>query len=109
MTIEIGFTEELALYSFVYGFAKPSTFLFEKARQKLLARGIEASEALFVGNDMLNDVYAAGRAGFQTALFAGDRRSLRLRIDDQRCSDIRPDLTVINLLQLSEVLKVITE
>ncbi len=103
---EIGFTEELALYSYVYGFAKPSAFLFEKAQQKLSTRGIAASEALFVGNDMLNDIYAAGRAGFQTALFAGDRRSLRLRTDDQRCSNIRPDLTVIDLLQLSEIIRV---
>ena len=103
---EIGFTGELALYSYVYSSAKPSASLFERAQQKLAMRGIAASEALFVGNDMLNDIYAAGRAGFQTALFAGDRRSLRLRTDDQRCSDIRPDLTVVDLYQLSEVLRV---
>ena len=105
---EIGFTDELALYSYVYGFAKPSAFLFEKAQQKLAMRGIDASEALFVGNDMLNDVYAAKRAGFQTALFAGDKRSLRLRTDDERCSVLSPDLTVIDLPQLSEALKVQT-
>ena len=103
---EIGFTDELALYSYVYGFAKPSTFLFEKAQQRLTMRGINASETLFVGNDMLNDVYAAKKAGFQTALFAGDKRSLRLRAEDQRCSVLTPDLTVIDLLQLSEVLRV---
>jgi putative hydrolase of the HAD superfamily len=102
--LELGFTEELALYSYVYGFAKPSTFLFERARDKLLKRGIDASEALFVGNDMLNDVYTAQRVGFQTVLFAGDKRSLRLRSDDVRCNKLKPDLTINDLLQLSEVL-----
>ena len=103
---DIGFTEELALYSYVYGFAKPSAFLFEKAKQKLANRGVAASETLFVGNDMLNDVYSARMVGFQTALFAGDRRSLRLRTHDRGCSNMKPDLTIIDLLQLSEVLKV---
>jgi putative hydrolase of the HAD superfamily len=106
---EIGFTDELALYSYAYGFAKPSAFLFETAQRRLAMRGIDASEVLFVGNDMLNDVYAAKMAGFQTALFAGDKRSLRLRTDDERCSVFTPDLTVIDLLQLSEALKVQTE
>ena len=41
--------------------------------------GVAPGEVLYVGNDMLNDVYAAGQVGFRTALFAGDQRSLRMR------------------------------
>ncbi len=105
---EIGFHQELALYSYMHGYAKPSPFLFEKARETLEKQGIAATDALFVGNDMLNDIFAPGRAGFQTALFAGDRRSLRLRTDDPRCREVRPDLTVIDLFELSEIIRVYT-
>jgi putative hydrolase of the HAD superfamily len=103
---ENGFGRDLALYSYVYGFAKPSFFLYEMAKKQLELRGIAVSEALFVGNDMLNDIYAAQSCGFKTALFAGDGRSLRLRSDDARCSGVTPDVTVIDLMQLSEIVKI---
>ena len=103
---EHGFSRDLALYSYVYGFAKPSLFLYELAGKQLESRGISVSEALFVGNDMLNDIYAAQNCGFKTALFAGDARSLRLRRDDGRCSGVTPDLTVIDLMQISEMVKI---
>jgi len=53
---------------------------------------------------MLNDILPAQRIGFKTALFAGDKRSLRLRPDDARCEDIVPDIIVTDLLQLVEYL-----
>jgi len=46
---------------------------------------------------MLNDVWAARTAGFAAALYAGDGRSLRLRGEDPRCRDLRPDLVVESL------------
>jgi putative hydrolase of the HAD superfamily len=101
---EIGFDPELALYSYVYGYAKPSPFLFERARERLGTRDVEPEQALYVGNDMLNDVYAASLTGFQTALYAGDRRSLRLRSEDVRCRGAAPDVTITDLEQLPDVL-----
>jgi putative hydrolase of the HAD superfamily len=53
-----------------------------------------------VGNDMLNDIYPAKKLGFQTALFAGDARSLRLRTDDPRCRNLSADLILTDLEQL---------
>lgn len=41
--------------------------------------GIESSQTLYVGNDMLNDIYPAQQLGLKTAFFAGDQRSLRKR------------------------------
>ncbi len=73
----LGFREELVLYSFELGLAKPSPRLFEMARQGLEAQGVPASQVLMVGNDALRDLAPARAAGFQTALFAGDARSLR--------------------------------
>ncbi len=96
----LGFLEELTLFSYAFGRAKPSAALFDKARRRLEKRGIPPHGALYVGNDMLKDIIPAHRAGFKTALFAGDARSLRLRKSDPRCKEVAPDLVVTDLLQL---------
>lgn len=98
-----GFEADLCVWSFEHGEAKPGTFLYEKCSEALAARGLAASEALFVGNDLRNDVWPAQRVGFKTALFAGDARSLRWRRDDQRLTDVRPDAVITDLRQLLEV------
>jgi putative hydrolase of the HAD superfamily len=62
--------------------------------------GLSTAACLYVGNDMLNDIYPAKQLGFQTALFAGDKRSLRLRTDDARCVNLFADLVLTDLGQL---------
>jgi putative hydrolase of the HAD superfamily len=96
----LGFDPELLIYSFRHGCAKPSPRLFDAAVQALGRKGIDPAQVLYLGNDMRNDVWAAGRAGFRTALFAGDTRSLRLRKDMTECRDIAPDLLITDLNQL---------
>ena len=99
---DLGFDPGLLFYSYQYEVAKPSPALFKMAAEKLRLKGIQPSAVLFVGNDMLNDIYPANAVGFQTALFAGDRRSLRLRTDDSLCADLRPELVLRDLGQLSQ-------
>ena len=101
---ELGFDSRLLFFSFAYLRAKPGTFLYERAREVLSDQGIRADEVLFVGNDMRNDIWPAQTVGFRTALFAGDRRSLRLRADDPCCAGLRADVTVTELGQLTQVL-----
>ncbi len=98
--LELGFSSKIIFYSYKFEMAKPSTTLFEMACDKLAQKGIRPQSALYVGNDMLNDIYPATKAGFQTALFAGDQRSLRLRSDDPRCGYLKPDLVITDLGQL---------
>ena len=62
--------------------------------------GIPVNAALYLGNDMLNDIYPAQKVGFKTALFAGDARSLRLREDDPGCKNLSPDIIITDLIQL---------
>ena len=100
----LGFRSDLIFYSYRYERAKPSPLLFDMAAAKLAAEGIQTSAVLFLGNDMLNDIYPARNAGFQTALFAGDKRSLRLRSEDPRCRDLKPDLVVTDLGQLIQLI-----
>ena len=80
--------------------AKPSPRIFDAARRRLSAMGIQPRHALFVGNDMRNDVLPAHRAGFKTALFAGDKRSLRRRKNDPDCRNAAPDLVLTDFNQL---------
>jgi putative hydrolase of the HAD superfamily len=53
-----------------------------------------------LGNDMRNDIVPAARTGFQTVLFAGDARSLRLRSESPECKALRPNAIVTHLAQL---------
>lgn len=99
-TAHLGFDSELIFLSYQIGYAKPSKKLFETAAAALNAKGIATSSTLMVGNDMLNDIYPAKQLGFQTALFAGDARSLRLRADDPRCRNLSADLILTDLEQL---------
>lgn len=97
---ELGFDSGLCWYSYRHNCAKPSPTLFQMARSVLTDRGIAPRQVAFVGNDMRNDILPARQAGFQTILFAGDSRSLRLRADDPACRGITPDLVICSLEQL---------
>ncbi|MBN2163442.1 MAG: HAD family hydrolase [Pontiellaceae bacterium] len=104
-TVEkLGFDPDCCIWSFKELEGKPSDQLFPKAGAALLKNhGIALSETLYVGNDMLNDIYTAKKAGCRTALFAGDRRSLRMRDQDERCMNLRPDAVITELKQILEI------
>ena len=101
---QLGFHPDLVYYSYQYNRAKPSSYLFELARNCLKQQGIGADNTVYVGNDMYNDIYAARSAGFPGVLFAGDRRSLRLRKDHVECRNIVPDAVITDLEQLAQLL-----
>jgi len=101
---ELGFDSELIFMSYRLGVAKPSMKIFKMAAAAIKVMGLDTAATLFVGNDMLNDIYPARSLGFQTALFAGDRRALRLRADDPRCRDLSADLVLTDLAQLNDLL-----
>ena len=95
-----GFDSQLIFYSYQYQRAKPSVVLFEMAAERLWDRGIQPEVSLYVGNDMRNDVLPSQKVGFKTALFAGDKRSLRWRKQEPECRDLVPDMVVTDLRQL---------
>lgn len=99
----LGFARDLTLYSFEFGCAKPSAVLFDHAASRLQRRGVQPDSVLYVGNDIRNDIQPAKMVGFQTALFAGDRRSLRQREDDPTLQNTFPDLILTDLRQLLEL------
>ena len=102
---KLGFDPDLIFYSYDYGYAKPSLYLFDQAVSELNRKGLKPADVLYVGNDMLNDIYPAHAIGFQTCLFAGDTRSLRLREKDPKCIALKPDAIIIDLNQLTDMIR----
>jgi putative hydrolase of the HAD superfamily len=98
------FHADLQIYSYELGRAKPDRYLYDVLSEKLKTFDLAPQKSLYVGNDMLNDIYPAQQAGFQTVLFAGDQRSLRMRSDDPRCKDLKPDRIITSLDQIPTIL-----
>ena len=89
---QLGFEPALTVWSYQALEAKPSPRLFAALTGEAGRRlGLRPPEMLFVGNDMLKDVFPARAAGLRTALFAGDERSLRKREDRPECRAMAPD------------------
>ena len=102
----MGFDKDLCIWSYKYGHAKPSEFLFQILLDKLKKKyNISADEVLYVGNDMLNDIFTASSAGCKTALFGGDIRSLRLRNKNEQCIGLTSDMIITDLLQIKDLFK----
>ncbi len=98
--LSLYFPEDQCVLSYQYGFSKPNTELFKAALSSLERFGIEASEILYVGNDLFNDVYGAGQCGLRTCLFTGDKDTLNLATEHEEVKDLAPDLTIESLPEL---------
>ncbi len=97
---QLGFSVELTFFSYRHGIAKPSDQLFRMAAAQLKKSGIDPRQTVYIGNDMRKDILPAHRHGFQTILFAGDARSLRMRNEDPQIATLVPDLIVTELKQV---------
>ncbi len=99
------FDHDLCIFSYREKLAKPDPALFEKplavCREKY---NLQSHEILFVGNDMLKDIYPAQKLNMRTALFTGDARSLRLREETPELSRVIPDYTISSLEQIKELI-----
>ncbi|MBF0198442.1 MAG: HAD family hydrolase [Planctomycetes bacterium] len=98
------FDQNLLVYSFAIGRAKPDVYLYELMAKNLAQYNITPSECLYIGNDMLNDIYPASKVGFKTVLYAGDTRSLRLRKNHDKCAELIPDFTITDLSQINSII-----
>lgn len=100
----LGFHPRLQFYSYRFGWAKPATFLYERAAEALQELGLRPGQAIHVGNDPVEDVAPAAAIGFLTALFAGDGRSLRPEAAGGTGPAVAPDLVITDLGQLAPCL-----
>ena len=100
---DLGFTEFLCLFSYQYGLAKPGEDLYLLLKKKLATNGISPAHVLYIGNDAHKDIHPAAKAGFRTALFAGDMNSLKLHPDKPGL--LPPDAVVTHLQQICHLLR----
>jgi len=99
------FDPDLTVFSYKHMRSKPDLYLFQLLKDQCCRKyGLFADEILFIGNDMFRDIYPAFLAGFKTALFAGDNKSLRLRRENPELKKIVPDFIITDLLQLLTIL-----
>ena len=105
---ELGFEKKLLHWSYEAGEKKPGMSFYEGFVEKLknFDSDLSPENVLYIGNDMLKDIYPAHELGMKTALFAGDERSLKWRKDDERCSGIQPDIIITSLDQLKDCVSV---
>jgi putative hydrolase of the HAD superfamily len=101
-----GIERALCAWSFEQRCAKPDPLIFTPVLHRLEADGILPQAVLYVGNDRLNDVMTAASCGCRTALFAGEKRSLRLRSDVSGIETVVPDAVLTELAQLRELVTV---
>lgn len=102
---DMGFTSELLIYSYKEGEAKPAPSLFQKAKDYLDTHSVKAEHCLYVGNDMLNDIFGAASFGFKTVLFAGDKRSLRLREGNRLTDKTIPTAVIKNVSDIADIIR----
>ncbi|MDD5699014.1 MAG: HAD family hydrolase [Victivallaceae bacterium] len=97
------FDPDLTVFSYREKLGKPELVLFEKVLDRCQTKyGLQNHEILYVGNDMLKDIYPAQQLRMRTALFAGDARSLRLRTETIP-GNCTPDYTVNSLKQITRL------
>jgi len=99
-----GFDENLLHWSFEESMKKPGLTFYEGFLEKAATHypNLKPHQFLYVGNDMLKDVYPAHHFGMKTALFAGDARSLKWHRDDSRTKNLTPDLIITELQQIPD-------
>lgn len=105
---ELGFNSSLLHWSFEEEMKKPGLQFYKLAVKKItgVLPSIIPEQVLYVGNDMLKDIWPASEMGFKTALYAGDKRSLKWRKDDSRCKNLKPDIIITDFSQLSDIIEI---
>lgn len=89
---EAGIDDTISSWSYREKVGKPNRKLFEAAAERLQNRYQLAPEkVLFIGNDLLKDVYGSRQLGFITGLYTGDDRSLKLHENESLCKGLHPD------------------
>ena len=102
---KLGLHKGLLHWSFEERNKKPGLIFYRSFLEKLrkVDPSIKPEEILYAGNDMLKDIYPSSELGLKTALFAGDKRSLKWRRDDDRCKNLQPDIVFTEFKQLKRV------
>lgn len=99
------FTPGCVVLSYDVGVRKPSRTLFEAAVESFGRISLAPNEVLYISNCLRDDLTIAKQLGFRTALFAGDKNSLRASAEDLGQRELRPDRLLTELTQIRNLLE----
>jgi FMN phosphatase YigB (HAD superfamily) len=94
----------VCVFSYELRARKPSKRLFRESISRLAQMGITPDQVLHIGSRLQRDLVPARRYGMRTALFAGDKASLRASPQELKESATRPDVLLTELGQIAEVI-----
>jgi hypothetical protein len=98
------FDFNLKVFSHELGVRKPSKTLFQTLVQRTKDAGISPGEILYVSSRLSQDLAVAKSLGLHTALYAGDKLSLRATKAEIGDPKLRPDRLLTDLAQIGELL-----
>ncbi|HBH54611.1 MAG TPA: HAD family hydrolase [Planctomycetaceae bacterium] len=89
--------------SYELGAAPPTERLFAPVLETLQGLGIEPGEVLYISSRLVADLAPAKRLGLRTALYAGDKTSLRATGSQVRDPELQPDRILTALNQILQI------
>ncbi|GAA5520820.1 HAD family hydrolase [Aliifodinibius salicampi] len=98
---EFGFDPNLITWSYQARLKKPSVDFYKQFAKTLTQENLISEEVLYVGNDIRKDIAPAKSLGMKTALYVGDKRSIRHKPGDIEKEAYKPDLIIDDLTQLT--------
>ncbi len=99
------FQPDLIGLSCQVGVRKPSKTLFQAFQQRAGENGLAPDEVLYVSSRLDQDLAVAKAFGMSTALYAGDKLSLKATKEEIANPKLRPDRLLTDLAQIGELLK----
>lgn len=98
------FQSKCVILSYQVGVRKPSKTLYQTLLQRSREMGIAPEEILYISSRLDQDLAVAKSLGIQTALYAGDKLSLRATKEEIANPKLRPDRLLTDLSQIGELL-----
>lgn len=102
------FTKDISLFSYKLGFSKPNPKVFKIMKTNLKKYSIDMDETLFIGNDILNDIYCGNKSGMQTCLSLNHElkeRKNNKTIKNDKKNYKKPTYTIDNLKNIIDILE----
>jgi putative hydrolase of the HAD superfamily len=93
---DLGRHLEMTISSCEFGYRKPHSAIYEAAVKRM---GVTASEVIFVGDRVEQDVVGPANLGMRTVL------TLQYREEDLSASPVQPDAVIEHLSELPDVAK----
>ena len=100
------FDPELVTLSYQEGVRKPSKSLYLTALERFRKYDIGPENVLYVSARLREDLAVAKTVGLRTALYAGDKVSLRAAGTDLKDPAVKPDRLMTELVQIREILSI---